>query len=90
MRFCCRTGSTPRHPNTLSLFRYEYNMIPPPRAGHGTFTTKHFLFRLQTREDSGMRIGIFIAARLFSTGISTIPLFAIHKAEKYDSGSDGY
>ena len=24
MRFCCRTGSTPRHPNTLSLFRYEY------------------------------------------------------------------
>src|ERR1700722_8449780 len=24
MRFCCRTGSTPLHPNTLSLFRYEY------------------------------------------------------------------
>jgi len=24
MRFCCRTGSTPRHPNTLSLFTYEY------------------------------------------------------------------
>ena len=23
MRFCCRTGSTPRHPNTLSLFRYD-------------------------------------------------------------------
>jgi hypothetical protein len=37
-----------------------------------------------------MRAGIFIAARLFSTGISTIPLFAIHKAEKYDSGGDGY
>jgi hypothetical protein len=37
-----------------------------------------------------MRTGIFIAARLFSTGISTIPLCAIHKAEKYDSGGDGY
>jgi hypothetical protein len=24
MRFCCRTGSTPRHPDTLSLFRYQY------------------------------------------------------------------
>ena len=24
MRFCCRTGSTPRHPNTLSPFRHEY------------------------------------------------------------------
>jgi hypothetical protein len=24
MRFCCRTGSTPRHPNTLSLSRYEH------------------------------------------------------------------
>ena len=24
VRFCCRTGSTPRHPNTLSLFRYKY------------------------------------------------------------------
>jgi hypothetical protein len=23
MRFCCRTGSTPRHPDTLSLFRYQ-------------------------------------------------------------------
>jgi hypothetical protein len=46
MRVWCRTGSTPRQPNTVFLFRYEYNMIPPPRAGHGAFTTKHFLFRL--------------------------------------------
>ena len=46
MRFCCRTGSTPRHRSTVSLFRYEYKVIPPPCAGPGIFTTKHFLFRL--------------------------------------------
>jgi hypothetical protein len=55
MRFCCRTGSTPRHPDTLSLFLYQYKVIPPSRAGHGIFTTKHFLFRLQIKGISTWR-----------------------------------
>src|SRR6476660_3832150 len=29
-------------------------MIPPLRAGHGTFTTKHFLFRLQIKRNLDM------------------------------------
>ena len=33
--------------------------------------------------------GISIAARLFSTGVSTVPLCAIHKAEKDYRGRDG-
>jgi hypothetical protein len=37
----------------------------------------------------GLQTGISIAARLFSTGVSTVPLFAIHKAEKDHSGRDG-
>jgi hypothetical protein len=37
----------------------------------------------------GMPTGISIAARLFSTGASTVPLRAIHKAEKDRSGRDG-
>ena len=36
----------------------------------------------------GMRTGISIAARLFPTGVSTIPLCVIHKAEKDDRGRD--
>jgi hypothetical protein len=37
-RICCPCSAT----NT--------RIIPPSRAGHGTFTTKHFLFRLQIKE----------------------------------------
>jgi hypothetical protein len=36
-----------------------------------------------------MRTDISIAARVFSTGISTVPLCAIRKAEKDHSGRDG-
>ena len=48
MRFCSRTGSTPRHPNTLSLFRYQYkdDFAPSRRPA---LSTKHFLFRLQIK-----------------------------------------
>jgi hypothetical protein len=35
-----------------------------------------------------MRTGISIAARLFPTGVSAIPLCVIHKAEKGHSGRD--
>jgi hypothetical protein len=37
MHFCCRTGSTPRHSNTLSLFRYEYKDDSAASRRHGTF-----------------------------------------------------
>ena len=49
MRFCCRTGSTPRHPNTLSLFRYQYK-DDFAASRRPALSTKHFLFRLQIKE----------------------------------------
>ena len=48
MRFCCRTGSTPRHPNTLSLFRYQYK-DDFAASRRPALSTKHFLFRLQIK-----------------------------------------
>jgi hypothetical protein len=46
MRFCCRTGSTPWHPDTLSLSPYEYKDDSAASRRPRHFTTKHFLFRL--------------------------------------------
>src|SRR5208282_6486667 len=44
-------GTRIRYPCSATNTR----MIPPPRASHGTFTTKHFLFRLQIKGISTWR-----------------------------------
>jgi hypothetical protein len=49
MRFCCRTGSTPRHPNMLSLIRYEYQEFSAASRRPRHFHDKHFLFRPQIK-----------------------------------------
>ena len=44
-------------------------MIPPARAGHGTFTTKHFLFRLQIKEISTWRRSYAFSTMIWSMDI---------------------
>ena len=50
MHFCCRSGSTPRHPNTLPLFRCEYKDDSAASRRPRHFRRSTFCFVSRSRE----------------------------------------